>query len=169
MRRGFDAAVRSNVQDNAVLRAERGSITIGDDVVLAHGARVVGPATLGHAASGTNDAAFVGFGSLVEGATISADAMVMHLARVGPGIVVPPEMVVISGKNVRTQAQAEDETLGKVMPITDGLRELMAAVLHVNESFAGGYTELFREDPRNVTGILWLVTVASTENGIVHP
>jgi carbonic anhydrase/acetyltransferase-like protein (isoleucine patch superfamily) len=101
-------------------------------VIVAHGARVNGPSLLGadgpsqeHSSdkhsSDKHTASFVGFNSLIDGAVLDHNAMVLHLARVGPGITIPQGHVVLSGKNVETQAEAEDFDLGKVIPITDGL------------------------------------------------
>ncbi len=144
---------KTNLQDSVML-AGSGTVTLGDEVILAHGARVDGPARIGRrAVVGEHNAAFVGFNSYVKGATVEHDAMVLHLARVNPGIVVKHGMVVLSGKNVTTQAQADNPALGKVVPITDALRLFMEGVLHVNETFAREYTRLYRDDKTNVTGI----------------
>lgn len=144
----------TNIQDSAEIRAESGPVILGDRVIVAHGARVFGPALLGpDDPSCRQEATFVGFNSLVDGAVVEHDAMVMHLARVAPGITIPRGHVVLPGKNVETQAEAEDFDLGKVVPITDALRLFMDEVLHVNVAFAREYTRLYREDASNVTGI----------------
>lgn len=57
--------------------------------------------------------------------------MVLHLARIDPGVVIKSGAVVLSGKRIRSQAEADDFSLGKVITITDALREFMAGVLHV--------------------------------------
>ena len=77
----------------------------------------------------------------------------MHLACVAPGVTVRTGRVVLSGKNVTTQAQANDPALGKVIPITDALRIFMDGVLHVNETFAREYTNLYYNNPDDVKGI----------------
>lgn len=144
---------KSNLQDSVML-AGTGSVTLGDEVILAHGARVDGTAKIGRSAVvGEHNAAFVGFNSYVKGATIEHDAMVLHLARVNPGIIVRHGKVVLSGKDITTQAQADNPALGKVIPITEGLRLFMEGVLHVNETFAKEYTRLYRDGSSNVTGI----------------
>ena len=153
---GTTAAVtigeKTNLQDNVVLNGS--GIALGDEVILAHGARVNGPAMIGHdAVAGAHNAAFIGFNSLVDRGNVEPDAMVLHLARVAPGITVRAGRVVLSGKNVTTQAQADDPALGKVIPITDGLRIFMDGVLHVNETFAREYTNLYYNNPSNVKGI----------------
>jgi carbonic anhydrase/acetyltransferase-like protein (isoleucine patch superfamily) len=143
----------TNLQDNVVVGG-KGAVTLGDEVILAHGAQVMAPATIGRTAvAGEHNASFVGFNSLVEGAKIEHDAMVLHLARVAPGVTVKHGMVVLSGKNVTTQAQADNVALGKVTPITDGLRAFMEGVLHVNKAFAREYTNLYRDNSTHVRGI----------------
>lgn len=145
----------SNVQDSVRIHAAgRGAIRIGDEVILAHGAQVHGPATLGRTAvAGAHNAAFVGFNSLIDGATVEADAMVLHLARVSPGLRIRSGWVVLSGKNITTQAQADDPANGKVIPISDALRTFMEGVLHVNQTFARTYSQLYEDDATQVTGI----------------
>ena len=149
---GVTIGEKSDLQDNVVLNGS--GIALGDEVILAHGARVNGPAIIGReAVVGARNAAFVGFNSLVDRGNIEPDAMVLHLARVAPGITIRTGRVVLSGKNVTTQSQADDPALGKVIPITDGLRIFMDGVLHVNETFAREYTNLYYNNPDNVKGI----------------
>lgn len=144
---------KTNLQDSVML-AGTGMVTLGDETILAHGARVDGPAKVGRkAVAGAHNAAFIGFNSFVNGATVEYDAMVLHLARVNPGIVIKHGKVVLSGKDITTQAQADDPALGKVIPITDALRLFMEGVLHVNETFAKEYTRLYRDGNTNITGI----------------
>lgn len=144
----------SNIQDSAEILAESGPVILGDRVIVAHGARVFGPALLGpDDPSCRDEATFVGFNAFVDEAVVEHDAMVMHLARVAPGITIPRGRVVLPGKNVETQAEAEDCNLGKVVPITEALRLFMDEVLHVNTAFAREYTRLYRENASNVTGI----------------
>lgn len=144
---------KTDLQDSVML-AGTGTVTLGDETMLAHGARVDGPAKIGRTAvAGEHNAAFVGFNSYIKGATVEHDAMVLHLARVNPGIVIKHGKVVLSGKDITTQAQADDPALGKVIPITDALRLFMEGVLHVNETFAREYTRLYRDGASNVTGI----------------
>ncbi len=144
---------KTNLQDSVILSG-RGDITLGDEVILAHGAQVTAPAIIGRTAvAGAHNASFVGFNSLIQGAKIQHDAMVLHLARVAPGITIKTGKVVLSGKNITTQAQADNLTLGKVVAISQALREFMEGVLHVNETFARSYTKLYHDDTSNVTGI----------------
>ncbi len=138
----------SNIQDNVMISGKL--VVIGDHVSIAHGATIVGPASIG--ARG-GKAAFVGFNSIVDGAMIEPDAMVTHLAKVSPGIIVRSGRKVLPGKWIRTQAEADDPALGKVAVITDADRAFMAGVLHVNGSFAAGYTDLYHSAPGQVRGV----------------
>ncbi len=61
----------TNVQDNVVLSGKL--VVLGDHVSIAHGATIIGPATIG-APKGLP--AFVGFNSVIDGATVEPDAMV---------------------------------------------------------------------------------------------
>ena len=137
----------SNVQDNVVLTGKL--VVIGDHVSIAHGATIVGPATVG-APKGLP--AFVGFNSVIDGATVEPDAMVTHLVKVSPGIVIHSGMKVLPGKWIRTQDEADNEALGKVVKVTDADRAFMHGVLHVNGSFAAGYAELAQISPSQLLG-----------------
>ena len=144
----------SDVQDNTLLDATRQAITIGDSVIIAHGAAVYGGAKIGvtgHCPEGVPVcASFVGFNSEVaEGATVERDAMVMHLAKVGPGVTIPSEHVVLPGKSVMSNAEVPDKTI----EIVDGDRSFMAAVIRVNIALAAGYNGLEAHDRTSVCGM----------------
>jgi carbonic anhydrase/acetyltransferase-like protein (isoleucine patch superfamily) len=111
---------------------------------VAHGARVVGPARL----EGKN---FVGFNALVEGATLEQGAFVEILARVGPGVRLRG-MRVLPGKNVTSQAEADDPSLGKVAPVGQAQADFLAGVVKVNVELANGYNVLQSQQP-TLTGI----------------
>ena len=131
----------SNVQDNVVLiTTTEGDIEIGDEVILAHGSSVYGPATIGKVGGLPS---FVGFNSVIDGAIIEEDAFVGHLAKVGPGIIIHAGTKVKNGMFISTQAQADDPSLGKVAEVTQGERNFMIAVLDVNVDLAKGYNELY--------------------------
>ena len=49
----------------------------------------------------------------VDNATIEPDAMITHLVRVSPGIVIHSGMKVLPGKPIKPQREADDTTLGK--------------------------------------------------------
>lgn len=141
----------SDLQDNTLLDAGVGrEIAIGERVIVAHGASVVGPARVG--ADG-GQAAFVGFNALVQGAVVEPDAMVSALARVGPGVTLRSGRKVLPGRNVTTQQQADDPALGFVADVTDDDRRFMAGVIHVNDELGAGYARLARENPLLVRGI----------------
>jgi carbonic anhydrase/acetyltransferase-like protein (isoleucine patch superfamily) len=145
----------SNVQDNALLDATNGRpITLGDSTIVAHGASIYGGAEIGM--SGVCEpsifvcATFVGFNSeIAEGAIVERNAMVTHLARVGPGVKIPSGRVVPPGRNVETQAQVDTKTI----PITAADRQFMDGVIRVNLALTIGYNNLKNQRPSNVCGI----------------
>lgn len=146
----------SDVQDNTLLDTTTNNqpISLGDTVIIAHGASLFGGARIGMSGECPPStyvcASFVGFNSEVaEGAVVERNAMVTHLARVGPGVTIPSGRVVLPGKNVTSNSEVPSKTIG----ITDADREFMDAVIHVNIAFAAGYTELEKKDPTNVRGV----------------
>ena len=146
----------SNVQDSVLLNAtvrEPGSIHLGDQVIVAHNAAVVGPASIGKRGTCPDNAgrcpSFVGFNAVVDGAIIQKDAMVLTLARVAPGVTIPSGLKVLPGKFVRNQAEVATDAV----PVTTADRAFMEAVIEVNKEFAEGYSELEAENPTNVCGI----------------
>ena len=142
----------SNVQDNVNISAlgPHKNVVIGDQVILAHNATVVGPATIG-APGGAP--AFVGFNAIIDGATVQPGAMVSSLAKVAPGIVIHTGYNVSPGMFIQTQAEADDPNLGKVKAVTPGDIQFMNDVIHVNKVLAAGYTEQQRRSPSSVRGI----------------
>lgn len=143
----------SNIQDNVTVMANDldGAIEIGDHVIIAHGTTIRGGARIGRPGGLPT---FISFNAVVDGSVIEPDAVVSALARVAPGVIIRSKTKVLPGKFVQTQAQADNRSLGKVTDVNDDDREFMKGVLHVNESFARGYTELFQERGMDaVTGI----------------
>lgn len=59
----------------------------------------------------------------------------------------------LPGKDVSTQAEADDPALGKVRLINEADVAFNEAVLEVSVAFAREYTELYREDPSAVHGV----------------
>jgi carbonic anhydrase/acetyltransferase-like protein (isoleucine patch superfamily) len=130
----------------------------GARVILAHGSSVRGPARLGVVAPGEtppepDSGVFVSFGAQVDGAVLERDTGLSVLSRVGPGVRLRSGMMVLPGKNVVNQAQADDPALGKVRPLTEADRLFNEAVVHVNVGLAREYTRLAREDPTAVRGL----------------
>jgi carbonic anhydrase/acetyltransferase-like protein (isoleucine patch superfamily) len=158
-------AKESNVQDSVLLDATPGPIHIGDQVTLAHGAAVVGPASIGEEGTCSPDEtgkipancpSFVGFNAVVDGATIERDAMILHLARVAPGLTIPSGCKVLPGQYITSQEQVGAPpacNLPNTAPVTAADRAFMAGVIEVNTEFAVAYNELKAEDPSNVRGI----------------
>lgn len=137
----------SNVQDNVLVE---GDVTIGDRAILAHGCSVVGTSRIG--ASG-GLACFVGFNARVDGATVEPDAMVGIRSRLGPGLTLRSGRKILAGKNVTTQAEADNPALGKVAEVTAADRVFMAGVLTVNRDLAIGYLQLEAFRPAYVRGV----------------
>jgi len=175
-RAGIHIGPESNVQDNVIVTAavsrrasERtaleaveltadSGVTTGERVILAHGSSVRGPARLGVEEEGApplaNDSGvFISFGARVDGAVIERDSGLSALSRVGPGVRLHSGFIVLPGKNVTTQAQADDPALGKVRPIVETDRAFNAGVVEVNVGLAREYSKLAREDARAVRGI----------------
>jgi carbonic anhydrase/acetyltransferase-like protein (isoleucine patch superfamily) len=138
----------TDVQDNVLISGTL--VMLGDHVIVAHGATIVGPATVG---ASKGKPAFVGFNAYIDGAMVEPDAFVGHLARLAPGIVIRSGTKVLPGKFIKTQEEADQPALGKVTSVTDADRAFMAGVLHVNTEFASGYTDLFHMSPSQVSGV----------------
>jgi len=136
----------ANIQDNVTIDATSGRVEIGNHAIVAHNAwiRAVGslPARIG-SLSDTAKPSFVGFNADVSGATLEEDTMVMHLAKVAPGITLHAGFKVLPGKAVWTQKQADDPRQGKVAPLTQADRDFMHGVLEVNEAFASQYADMY--------------------------
>jgi carbonic anhydrase/acetyltransferase-like protein (isoleucine patch superfamily) len=142
----------SNVQDNCVVSAEAGAVRLGDMVIVAHGATVMGPASIGITGRCPDAApcpSFVGFNAEVNGAIIEKDAMVSALARVGPGVTIPSGRKVLPGKNVTSNA----EVPAKTDRVEKEDRDFMHGVIEVNIAFARQYTALASQSAANVRGI----------------
>jgi carbonic anhydrase/acetyltransferase-like protein (isoleucine patch superfamily) len=134
-------------------------VELGERVILAHGATVKGPARLGvtggPAPANPDEEAevFVSFNAEVDGATLERNSQVSALARVGPGVVLRSGTVVLPGKNVDNQAEADNPALGKVRALTAGDVAFAEAVIEVNVGLAREYSRLAYERRSNVRGI----------------
>ena len=138
----------SDIQDNVDITSRQLNIDVvlGNHVIIAHNATISTFARSAVHIGSTEPGAepsFVGFNAIIRGATVEEDAMVLHLARVQPGITIHSGFKVLPGKDVRTQAQADNPALGKVALVTAADRAFMAGVLEVNEDFAEGYAKLY--------------------------
>ncbi|MGH9223693.1 MAG: acetyltransferase, partial [Acidimicrobiales bacterium] len=143
----------TNIQDSVSIDARTDGVDLGEQVILAHGAAVRGPASIGHGGACPGGAShcpsFVGFNALVDGGTVERDAMVGHLARVGPGVRIPSGRRVLPGANISSQAQVP----AKTALLVQGDRDFMNGVIEVNVEFAKGYAQLRAENASNVRGI----------------
>lgn len=126
-------------------------VEIAERCILAHGVTIKGPARIG-VGSGMQPV-FLSFGAEVDGAILERNTAVSQLARVGPGVRLRSGYVVLPGKNVTTQQEADNTALGKVRMITEADIAFNEAVLEVNTSFARVYTRLFQEKASNIEGI----------------
>ena len=169
---GIEIGAESNVQDSvrvealvprwpsedrplaaAGLRTFDG-VEVGERVILAHGSAVRGPARIGaDDADPADSGVFVSFGALVDGAVLERDTGLSALSRVGPGVVLRSGTMVLPGKDVRTQAEADDPALGKVRPLVEADRLFNSAVVEVNTGLAREYSRLAAEDPSAVRGV----------------
>jgi carbonic anhydrase/acetyltransferase-like protein (isoleucine patch superfamily) len=123
---------RSNVQDNAVVhistnQGAAGGATIGDDVVVGHGA-VVHACTVG-------DGCLVGIGAvLLDGAVVGEGSLVAAGSLVTPGTVIPARSFVLG-----TPAKA-------IRPVTDAevaaIREAAAKYVGFARDFVAGCVRL---------------------------
>ncbi len=139
-------------------QAEAG-VEVGERVIMAHGVSVVGPAAIGigggdiPADPDDDQEVFLSFGAQVDGAILQQNTGVSALGRVGPGVTLPSGMLVLPGKNVTTDEQAGDPSLGYVRAVTEADVAFNEAVIEVNVAFAREYTRLHREDPNAVRGV----------------
>lgn len=151
--RAIHVGDESDIQDSVVVESVRGTVRLGEQTILAHGATVRSRTEIGEEGNcpeGEDHCpSFVGFNSEVDGGIVERDAMVLHLARVGPGVRIPSGRKVLSGENVASQSEVMTETA----PLTEGDRAFMHGVIEVNVAFAKGYSQLQAEDPTNVLGI----------------
>lgn len=167
----------TNMQDNVLIQArfvrpateqakvtalglrEDGGVEIAERCILAHGATVKGPAKIGVgggdiAVDPDNDQeVFLSFNCEVDGAILERNTGVSALGRVGPGVRLKSGFIVLPGKNVTTQAEADDPKLGKVRLLVGADVAFNEAVIEVNVAFASEYTRLYDENPVNVYGI----------------
>jgi len=146
----------SDVQDSALLDTtpNHEPIILGEKVIIAHGARVLGGAKIGLSGTCNGGASvcpsFVGFNAEVaQTAVVERDAMVGHLARVGPGVTIHSGLVVLPGKNITSEREIPEKT----REICESDRKFMDAVIHVNEALAAGYLVLQEQNRLNVRGI----------------
>jgi carbonic anhydrase/acetyltransferase-like protein (isoleucine patch superfamily) len=167
----------SNVQDNVTIWSkferdpdaeariealglgQEDGVEIAERCILAHGATVKGPARIGIGGGEVpvnpdqDQEVFLSFGCEVDGAILERNTGVSALARVGPGVRLRSGLLVLPGKNVASQAEADDPALGKVRLLTEADVNFNEAVLEVNVAFAAQYSRLFSEDASNLRGI----------------
>ncbi|MBA2448208.1 MAG: acetyltransferase [Chloroflexi bacterium] len=154
-------SLHRSADDEARVRALglHAGVEIAERCILAHGATVKGPAQLGvgggpiAANPDEHQEVFLSFGCEVDGAILEQNTGVSALARVGPGVRLRSGFTVLPGKNVTTQAEADDPDLGKVRRIVEDDVAFNEAVIEVNVGFAQEYTRMFYLDASSVRGI----------------
>ena len=109
--------------------------------------------TISQATPHEDSGVFLSFGAQVDGAIIERDTALSALSRVGPGVRLRSGLVVLPGKNVTTQAEADDPALGKVRPLVETDVAFNEGVVEVNVGLAREYTRLAREERSAVFGI----------------
>jgi carbonic anhydrase/acetyltransferase-like protein (isoleucine patch superfamily) len=118
-------------------------VLIGDHVLVSYRAQILGPSTIG--AYGTSvKPTGIGPGAVIDQAIIEPGAIVSALARVGPGVTVPSGYRVLPGKNITTNAEASDPSLGKVVAVTNSDLNDLVNKLAANQSLAQGYSTLYQ-------------------------
>ncbi len=131
---------RVSIQDYATIRAIAAPVTLGREAIVAHGAAVIArlnhPVRIGVDGTCPGDApacpAFVGFNARVEG-VVEKDAMVLSLARVGPGVRIPSGRKVLAGANVTRQEEVEEKTA----PVLEADRLFMGSMVEIHTTLAG--------------------------------
>jgi carbon dioxide concentrating mechanism protein CcmM len=137
--RRIEIGNQTNAQDNVAVKALKRETTVDDETSLAHQA-IVEDSKIG-------DFVFVGFNARVENSTLEDGAFVLHGARV-ENVTVPENALVGVGQVVDKQSEAD------ALPTAEeGTEEFRREVLEVNEEFAEGYIELYREGEEALTGI----------------
>ncbi len=138
--RRIEIGNQTNAQDNVAVKALKRGTTVDDETSLAHQA-IVKDFEIG-------DFVFVGFNVRVENSTLENGAFVLHGARV-ENVTVPENAFVGVGQVVDKQSEAD------ALPTAEeGTEEFRREVLEVNEEFAEGYIELYREEGEEaLTGI----------------
>jgi len=118
-------------------------VLIGDHVLVSYRAQILGPSTIG--AYGTSvKPTGIGPGAVIDQAIIEPGAIISALARVGPGVTVPSGYRILPGKNITTNAEASDPSLGKVVAVTNSDLNDLGNKLAANQSLAQGYNTLYQ-------------------------
>src|SRR5918998_3824328 len=138
--RSIEIGNQTNAQDNVAVKALGRETTVDDETSLAHQA-IVEDSKIG-------DFIFVGFNARVENSTLEDGAFVLHGARV-ENVTVPENALVGVGQIVDKQSEAD------ALPTAEqATEEFRREVLEVNEEFAEGYIELYKEEGEEaLTGI----------------
>jgi carbon dioxide concentrating mechanism protein CcmM len=138
--RSIEIGNKTNAQDNVAVKSLGRKTSVNDETSLAHQAIVED--------SKVGNFVFVGFNARVENSTLEDGAFVLHGARV-ENVTVPENALVGVGQVIDKQSEAD------ALPTAEeGTEEFRREVLEVNEEFAEGYIELYKEEGEEaLTGI----------------
>jgi carbon dioxide concentrating mechanism protein CcmM len=117
-------------------RFENGySVYVGDNVSLAHGVLIHGPAFVG-------DNTFVGMESMVFNAKVGSNVAIGVSSTITGGVNIADDKFVPPGSVITTQEQADK------LPdrIGSPYENINNAVIHVNKELAKGYAQLWSEN-----------------------
>jgi carbonic anhydrase/acetyltransferase-like protein (isoleucine patch superfamily) len=159
----------STIQDNANLVANPSripgnpGIIVGDNVYIGPGATILGPGQIG---SPGGAQVSIGANAVIDHASVQAGAQVGALARVEPGVAILTGYRVLSGADVRNEAEATDPALGKVVKLV-GTDAVLTQVLSDSSALATGYSALFQGG--SATGTSIASVVATIFNGSLAP
>jgi len=169
-RNGFiEVGSSTTIQDNATLIANPAKNTggpgliLGDNVLIGAGATVIGPGQIG---SPGGAAVSIGANAIIDRASVQAGAQVGALATVEPGVAILAGYRVLSGADVKTEAEATNPALGKVVIMT-GADPILAQILTDNATLATGYTALYQGN--SATGASPGTTATNVFNGSLAP
>jgi len=127
-----DIGNKTNAQDNIVIRALEGSLSIADETSLAHHA-IVRDSTLGNFV-------FVGFQTRVLNSRVGDGCLIQAGAQI-IGVDLPAGSLVAPGQIIDSQ------DIANALPrVDESAEEFQREVLHVNAEFAKGYIELYEEE-----------------------
>jgi|Deesub1362A_J573_1020465.scaffolds.fasta_scaffold00274_43 carbonic anhydrase/acetyltransferase-like protein (isoleucine patch superfamily) len=132
--RGDEGEIRvgngCNIQDGVIIHALKGSsVNVHDNVSLAHGCIIHGPAEIGNNS-------FVGFRSVILRSKIGKNCFIGHGCII-IGVEIPDGKLVEDGMKIKTQKDVE-----KLSDVGEEQKEFMGEVREVNLEFAKAYSSL---------------------------
>jgi carbonic anhydrase/acetyltransferase-like protein (isoleucine patch superfamily) len=123
----------ATAQDNVIVRAQKESVTIGDQSNLGHHA-IVRDSQIG-------DSAYIGYNTEVDDSRIGDGSLIYHGARV-EGVEIPAESYVGAGEIVTDQSAADDLPTIQEEGVSKYYQE---SLLDVHKELTKGYAALYKE------------------------